>query len=165
MSDDKNDFDTKALDNLIKALTETKYVVKVGVLGAKAPRKEGGPNNAEIGAVHEFGDTKVPRRSFLRMPLETQFSKDLEKAGGITEKDIQAIIKDIGFREFTKKIGILAVETILRAFDTGGFGQWLKLSDARIAQRLRLNQGTQKLVVAGSQQLRDSITYEVKKLK
>lgn len=159
MSDDETTLNTKVLESLIKALKENNYVTRVGILGGKDARTGASNSNATIGAAHEFGTTKIPRRSFLRMPLENQFSKELEKAGLMNEKDINQIIKDTSMLSFAKKIGGIAVATILKAFDTAGFGTWKPLKDETMEKK------KVKQILVESHQLRDSIIFEAKKTK
>ncbi len=157
--DNQDQINTKPLDALFKALKENKLVVRVGVLGGKNARSGGGGSNASIGAVHEFGSTEVPQRSFLRMPLADQLPKEMEQIGLFDEKDINQIIKDISLQKFANKIGALAVRTVLKAFDTGGFGKWAPLSLATLEHK------KVKQILVETHQLRDSITYDVKKSK
>lgn len=151
---DNDEFDFSKLDSLIKNLKTNKTTVKVGILGAKNARDDT-VGNATIGAAHEFGTVDLPQRSFLRMPITEQLPKELEKAGVVTQKDIEGIIKENGIRNFAKKIGILAVATVLKAFDSGGFGTWKELSKATLAKK------KVKQILVETHQLRDSITYEV----
>jgi phage gpG-like protein len=45
-------------------------IVKVGVFADNRARKDDGPTNAEIAAIHEFGLGNAPERSFLRATVE-----------------------------------------------------------------------------------------------
>jgi hypothetical protein len=154
MSNDfKDSINTKALDAIHKALKDNKYLVRVGILGGKNARSGKELSNATIGAAHEFGTKNLPVRSFLRMPIQTQFSKELNKAGVFNEKDIRDIIKDSTIRKFANKIGVLAVRTVLMAFDSSGFGTW-KESEMKYKKI--------KQTLIETHQLRDSITYDVK---
>ncbi len=165
MSDEESTFNTKAFDDLITALKSNKYTVKIGILGDKNIResKDGSNSNATIGAAHEFGSAHLPIRSFLRMPLSEYFPKKLEASGILDNDAIEEAIKEKSFRSLTKKVAVMAVATVLEAFNTGGFGKWPALSPARLAQRAKLNQGAQILVVPDSHQLRDSIDYRIEK--
>lgn len=155
MSEEQNTINTEPLDSILKALIDNKYIVKVGVLSGKNSRKDA-LSNATIGAVHEFGNSKLPQRSFLRMPLQMFLPKELEKVGILNDKDVNDIIKTEGLRVFTEKLGILAVATVLKAFDSGGFGLW-KPSNMEYKKV--------KQTLVETHQLRDSITYDVKKVK
>lgn len=168
MSDEESYINTKPFDDLVKALVSNKYQVKVGILGNKNirdPKDGGGTSNATIGAAHEFGSAHLPIRSFLRMPITEEFPKKLAESGILDDNAIQEAIKEKSFRQLVKKIGVMAVATVLEAFNTGGFGKWPALSPARLTQRAKKNQGSQILVVADSHQLRDSIDYRVDKVK
>jgi len=157
MSDEfKDQIDTKSLDALYKALKENKYVIRVGVLGGKNARSGPGQSNATIGAAHEFGTKDLPIRSFLRMPIAEQFPKKLERAGILNEKDINQIIKNSSMKDFANKIGVLAVRTVLMAFDSGGFGKW---------KESKMEYKKVKQTLVETHQLRDSITYDVKAKK
>lgn len=161
MSDNETTLNSKVLDDLIKAMKSKPVTAKVGILGNKNVRREGG-SNATIGAAHEFGSSKLPQRSFLRMPISENLNKELEKAGGLDEEVIKKVIKDKDFYNYVEKMAILAVSIVMQAFETGGFGKWPALSEKYAQQRLNRHQGSQILVIPESHQLRDSITYEMK---
>lgn len=166
MSDQDSEFNFKPLDNLIKALVSKQCTVKIGILGNKDARKpidgeSGSTSNATVGAAQEHGTSKIPRRSFLRMPIAEHLPGKLKDAGLLDKKHMEDIIKNGSFKEYTRQIGTLGVATVLEAFDTGGFGTWPELSQARLKQRAKKNQGSQILVVADSHQLRDSIDFRV----
>lgn len=157
-SDNQDKFDTTGLDTLFKVLKENKLTVRVGILAGKNARS-GGISNATIGAAHEFGTTIIPRRSFLRMPIYKEMPKELKKLGAFNEKDINQIIKKSSLMDFANKIGVLAVSIILKAFDSGGFGIWKELSP------ITLEKKKIKQILVETHQLRDSITYDVRKRK
>lgn len=158
------EMNTKALDKLIRALGSKIPTARVGVLGAKNARSsEGGsPSNATIGMNHEYGEivelhgkmVKLPVRSFLRMPLIDHLEEFLEKNGAMDKTTINEVIKSGNFEEFIAKIGITGEEVVAEAFATGGFGQWKK-------SNMSFKKNKQTLVE--TQQLRNSITSEVKK--
>lgn len=168
-----DEINTKALDALNKTLKDSKVIVRVGILGGKNVRNNATYNqekskykinkkspanisNAEIGAAHEFGTTNLPVRSFLRMPIAEQFPKELTKAGIFNDKDIQEVIKNSSFRQFANKIGVLAVRTVLMAFDSAGFGKW---------KESNMHYKKVKQTLVETHQLRDSITFDVKSKK
>lgn len=136
-------------EKLLKALKKPPSV-HVGVLGDTNARGGGGPSNAEIGAIHEFGMGSHPVRSWLRMPLQVFLNKAIEK--GITKKDIQDAIKKGDLTPIMAKIGIIAEGIVQDGFDTGGFGTWPP-SD------MTKKQNPQTLVETG--QLRAAVTSEV----
>lgn len=64
---EEDELDTKNLDKFIKALSKRISNVKIGILGGGA--RDDGKTNAEIGAIHEFGTSTMPQRSFLRVQI------------------------------------------------------------------------------------------------
>lgn len=166
MSDQDSEFNFKPLNNLIKALMSKQCTVKIGILGKKdarspTPGESSTLSNATIGAAHEYGTSKIPRRSFLRMPITEHLPEKLKDAGLLDKKHIEEVIKNGNFKQYTQQIGVLGVATVLEAFDTEGWGTWTALSEARLKQRAKRNQGSQILVVPDSHQLRDSIDFRV----
>lgn len=124
----KGDF--SRLEKLIESL-ESPISGDIGILGGE--QVEGGITLAGIGAVHEFGtdkagrgnNTKIPERSFLRMPLETG-QEDIEKA--IAPK-LQEYIENGNVKGIMELILIAGEARIQEAFESGGFGKWPKLAD------------------------------------
>jgi phage gpG-like protein len=164
MSDNETSFNSKPLDDLLKALKSKPVTAKVGILGNKDARKDGG-SNATIGAAHEFGSSKLPQRSFLRMPISEHLNKELEKAGGLDEEVIKKVIKDKDFHNYVEKMAILAVSIVQQAFDAEGWGKWPALNSNYKAWKVAYSKegntsSVQILTLTG--QLRDSITYEIK---
>lgn len=171
MSDQDSEFNFKPLDNLIKALASKGYTVKIGILGSKDSRtSENGVNsNATIGNFHEqkpsegaqtaaeteHGSTKIPRRSFLRMPLSLHLPEKLKEAGLLNQKDLEIIVKQGDTKQLAQKVGVLGVATVLEAFDTNGFGTWPALAPATL-QRKKVKQ-----TLVETHQLRDSIDFRV----
>jgi len=143
------------LDRLAKALKAKVPTVKVGILGSNNARSDGSASNATIGATHEFGTTVVPMRSFLRIPLSTYLEKGLQSSGAFTKRAIETVIAEKSLLPWVEKMGIEAVGIVLDAFDSNGFGSWAPLMPETLAHK----QVKQTLVE--TQQLRDSITYEV----
>lgn len=164
--------DTSGLENLIKSL-EQKATLKVGILGSSSPNEDG-LTNAYIGSLHEYGYTgeiperidkngkkisaytlTIPQRSFLRMPLAEKLQKKLEESNFYKPKSIRNMVKDGDIKPTLERIGIVAVSTILDAFDTEGFNKWQPLA-ARTLSRKKVKQ-----ILTETQSLRDSISYEV----
>lgn len=175
MSDDTYKLDTKNMDALLKALKNSMGTARVGILGAKSSRngetvkpgkslnanknKSGKigsvTTNATLGAVHEFGvPGRIPQRSFLRVPIAMRFPKALEKSGAFSPEELKRVIKEGSMRPWLERISILAVGIVHDAFDSGGFGLW-----PRHSRRYKNNTG---MLLVDTQQLRNSITYEVK---
>jgi len=141
----------RRLKQLIKAFDEAP-TIKVGILGGKNARVGDFQTNAEIGALHEFGGAKMPKRSFLRVPLTEHLNKRLEQAGMFDQAALDRVIKDGSIFAWMKKISVAALDVVLEAFATGGYGKW-KASDMR---RKKVQQ-----TLVETQQLRNSITEEV----
>lgn len=161
MQDDneKTEVNNKNLANLLKAMKQNKVVSKIGILGSHNARSGKGSNsNATVGAAHEFGAParNLPMRSFLRMPITTKFPKALENAHAFTEDAAKEVLKEGSFRVWIEKASILAVATVLEAFDSNGFGTWQKLEDETLARK------KVKQILTETGQLRDSISYEIK---
>jgi hypothetical protein len=141
------------LKDLIKSL-EKNFTVKVGILGDKSSRSDG-MSNAEIGMKHEFGEDNMPQRSFLRMPISTEFKNKLEGSQKFFQnKELEKqIIEEKSLKPVFEKLGIVAETVIKEAFATGGFGKWKAHSPG-----YKNNTGQ---ILVDSTQLRDSITSEV----
>jgi hypothetical protein len=145
----------KGLDKLLKALKQKPPSIKVGILGDSAPRDGGGPNNASIGAVHEFGNSTHPQRSFLRIPISKNLKKKMEQSGAFDKATFQKVMAEGSIIPWATKVGFLAVECSIDAFaEGGGKGNRWKPSDMR---RKKVHQ-----TLVETQQLRNSITSEVK---
>ncbi len=154
--DDKTEINVDGLDKLLKAFKNPPQL-NVGILGggARAPSKAGEKRaltNAEIGAFHEFGTSKLPQRSFLRVPLINHLNKRLIESGVLGKDEIKEAIKSGTMIPVMLKVGIVAEQIVADAFDTGGFGEWRPSNMSK-------KQNHQTLVE--TQQLRDSITSEV----
>jgi hypothetical protein len=143
----------KNLVNLIKAFKGDIPEVHVGILGAGKSRKKGATqSNAEIGARHEYGTSKMPIRSFLRVPLTEQLEGYIERAGGFDEMALKEVFAQKSIKPYVNKIAITAEQVVQDAFNTGGFGAW-KPSDMRRKKN--------KQTLVETQQLRNSVTSEV----
>lgn len=133
--------DTKELDKILKKLSANIPGIKVGILGENAKREAGEKNNADIGYKHEFGMDGMPIRSFLRMPLQEELPRNLEKMN----------FENLEPEDMAHKIGVAAVTTIHQAFDSGGFGEWMPSKKS----------SGKTLIDSG--QLFKSINYEIEK--
>lgn len=146
--------DTAGLDAIIRKFKQKFPEINVGVLGDKNSRTPGQDQpvettNAEIGLYHEFGTSKLPQRSFLRMPLETRLDSYLNAASDLKLNKIN----EYNPESLADKIGIIAKRVILDAFASGGFGEWKQTETEN-------NTG---MTLVDTQQLRDSINFEVVK--
>ena len=140
-----------------------KYVVnvndayaQVGVLG------KGGDKDAETisdyAIAHEFGSISrhIPRRSFIKDPLEKHLGDEIK-----TIKE--TLIKNLEANEIRKAVAILGlkgVEIIKKAFETSNDGEWEQLSQTTIdAMTEERRKGWKILVDTGA--LQSSITSKV----
>ncbi len=152
-------YNMDGLNSFIKALDEAgKYKIKVGVLGSKVNRKQGDATltNAEIGFKHEYGsyEENLPQRSFLRMPINDKAAEILEmvRLGGVL---LDLVAGDI--KQAFKLIGVACESIIGEAFETGGFGNWAKLTDYTIERKIQHNPAP----LINTRQLQKAITSKV----
>jgi hypothetical protein len=157
--------DTDQVERIQQALMAG-YITRVGILGSKTNRKktvttkkglhkagkESAPQtNAEIGLQHEKGSLtgRIPRRSFLEMPLVTK-SRGLQ---AIRTKIWQAFTAGdqtkIRLKQAYVELGHMAERIVQAAFESRGFGQW------------PINSKTGKGTLIDTGQLRRSITSDV----
>lgn len=163
------------LKNIQKEM-QSNYVVKVGIMGAKASEMHqtttgasfkvgnrdvkrvvsSGLTNVQLGVIHEFGSysKNIPARSFLRMPLETKRKDLLEFLGS---KTAAKLIGEGKIKFLLELLGIKAEAIIQEAFESKGFGKWDANAPATIAQK-----GSSSPLI-DTAQLRRSITSKVVK--
>lgn len=134
------------LEKLIRILKKNKIAVSVGIFPENATRNDG-HTNPEIGAIHELGLGDHPRRSFLQMPLQTQFKKQLDA----DEDTLKACLKEGNLGELADSIAAAALRCVRESFSTNGYGFWPPSKKAE----------GDTLVETG--QLRDSVTTQTKK--
>lgn len=165
MDDNTVQLNTKALDDLIRVFKGEMPVARVGILGQGNARTMQVQNasgkfdtvtssNAEIGAAHEYGTSKMPQRSFLRMPLMEKLNGEIEKSGGYKDETIKEVIRNRSIKPYMQKIAALAEAIVLDAFNTNGFGKWAP-------HKPGYTNNTGQILV-DTQQLHNSISSEVK---
>jgi hypothetical protein len=103
MSNDAFEIDTRKLDKILKALKGKQPVGRVGILGDKTKRKDH-DTNASIGAKHEFGDSTMPQRSFLRLPIKENLQKYLDGAGAFDKESLNNVIKTGSIEVWIKRL-------------------------------------------------------------
>ena len=167
--------DTSKLEALLVELRKD-YKVHVGILGNtdRQERKEtinklsktgavvghtkgtaaSEMSNADIGIIHEKGSKsmKIPRRSFIQMPLEQKLPEQMNQVGqamldGITKLNLRATYK---------KLGVIAENIIQMAFASKGYGFWASNTPGTI----RGKRGKDSPLISTSQ-LRKSISSQV----
>ncbi len=109
--------------------------------------------NAEIGAEHEFGvvSRHLPARSFLWMPLSLHLNDAIQAKASVFNR----LMSLAEIPKMYATLGILGENVVQAAFQTGGFGQWQKLSQETIDRK-----GSEKILI-DTAQLRKSITSRV----
>ena len=157
MSDNTLILNDKGIKQLLKAFKGNQPMARIGVLGDKAARakdvKGKGINNAMVLAFAEYGTTKSPIRSVLRVPLSQFLMTYLERSGAFDDATLKAVIASGSLIPWLKKVGITAEVVVQDAFNTGGFGAWPP-SDMT-------NKKNHQTLVE-TQQLRNSITSDAK---
>ena len=149
--------DFKKLSKMIKSISKKVYV-DVGILKGNI-HPDSNVSVAYIGAVHEFGtdkagrgnNTRIPERSFIRMPLEEKS----EKITKLVEKKIEILLAKGDIESVMKLIGEASIVVIQEAFETGGFGKWEPLKDSTIEKK-----GSSGILI-DTGLLRKSISYEI----
>lgn len=153
---DGPEINLRGIDQILKALKAKMPVARIGILGGGERTGKGSPpSNATIGAWHEFGTTKMPMRSFLRVPLTDHLNDKLEQSGAFDPDVIKAVIASGSVLPWLKKVVIVARAIVAEGFDTGGFGQWAPLSPKTLGKK-KVDQ-----ILVETQQLRNSITSEM----
>lgn len=155
MSDTTVTFNSKPLQQIVKALRGKPPVVRIGIFGAKDSRSSGKLTNAEIGAKHEYGLDGMPQRSFLRIPLMERLPGAMENARAFDRPALAEIVRSGSILVWMKKMAIIAEDVVAGAFDSGGYGKWPAWKNPHYQNN------TGKILV-DTQQLRNSITTEVK---
>lgn len=145
--------DTKALDKIIAAC-KTAPKIKIGILN-NGRRQGTDLTNADIGASHEFGDDKLPQRSFLRVPLTDHLGKFLDKSEFFDKESMAKVLSEKDLKPWVEKIAIVAQSVVLEAFASQGFGKWPQWQ----IPGYKNNTG---MLLQDTLQMRNSITYEVK---
>lgn len=157
--------ETKGLDQLLKALKAKPPEARLGILGTKAfeahrgdedrPLPKNPPSNAAVGAAHEFGTSKMARRSFLRQPIADYLDKKMESSGALDQEAMEDVLASGTVTPWLRKITILAEGIVADAFGSAGFGKWAPWENSNYSN----NTGE---ILVDTHQLRDSITSEVK---
>lgn len=118
---------TAKLNALIEAFSAKAPQVQIGIFN---------PVEAAIGAVHEFGTSKVPKRSFLREPL-------MEKLPGQIARMRKVDPYKLGPGKLAENIADMAKGIVLGAFETAGYGKWVSASHP-LGHPLLVDTGTLK---------------------
>jgi len=140
------------IKNINKA---TKSYVAVGLPSEKIGGKIYGEGMtvAAIGAIHEYGGKKIPRRSFLNTPF-IEKKEELKKTTEEQFADVWKRGKDADIA--LGLIGSVAVNISKGAFTTRGYGVWDDIKEST----KKAKGSSQVLIDTGI--LRGSITYVVR---
>jgi len=172
------------LQNIINAMAKD-YKVKVGLLAEKGGSDSVSDNLdlAGLGAIHEFGcqipvtdkmrgyffhqfgvnlkksttHIIIPSRSFLQMPLERRqdLRRKLQEKIGDEDNALYYLEKTGDSESIAILLGTAAIEQIMEAFETGGWGQWEPNSGITSSQK------GSALPLVNTGNLKQHITYEV----
>ena len=155
---------TKFLQSTVAYALALKYAkgneVAVGLpKGSAATKKiysddDKGPDVLRIGVIHEYGRGKNPMRSFIRMPVN-KYRKQIQNALAVSFNKI--VDKGADPQTQLERVGAYVQNIILKAFNTGGYGTWKKISQSQARKK-----GTNKILVQ-SGTLKRAITYLVRK--
>lgn len=166
MAEDETTFNVQGLDQILKALKAKPPVARIGILGDSTRNNarssmsyasvsnSQATSNATVGAAHEFGTSKMPMRSFLRIPLMDFLDKELESSGLIDKSALKDVIKQGSLMPWMIKVSKVAEKIVQGAFDSNGYGKWAPWKG-------NYESATGNILV-NTQQLRNSITSEVK---
>lgn len=152
------------LEKFLAALKSSRLPkARIGILGEGGQRAVSAEDpatapltNAQVGAIAEFGTSKSGPRSFLRVPLMDELSRRLESSGAFGKKALREVIAAGSLAPWMLKVCTVAEGVVQEAFDTSGFGKWRPLKPETLARK------TVKQILVETQQLRNSITSEVK---
>lgn len=159
------DVKLEGLGKLKKILGQmAKQEARVGIFeedGAQAGQ-DGVPAITK-GLVHYFGTNKIPRRDWLKMPLQHESKRLVAK---ISKSAKQVLIAEkygtdavMVANKAYHGIGGLGKKIIKEAFKTDGFGNWKPLSP----KTLRKKQGRGSILVDYGD-LQNAINYKVKNI-
>lgn len=111
----------KEIDNIRKQLN-TKMVARVGVLRGGERVPEGGEKTiAGYGLQNEYGTTNIPRRSFIRDPLEREVAQEIQK---FKMKIWDFFIKTKDARKAYELLGVIGENIVKQSFIDKNKGEW-----------------------------------------
>ena len=175
--------DLEGLNKLLKNL-KSEYFVRIGIIGSSAGQthRNSDLTNAKLGAIHEQPNNdgkKIPKRSFLEMPLKLKLNfkenedtmKEIKK--GFWKAYFQNVVNKNAIQQFYAQLGAKALDVVIGAFETNGYGNWVPWSKAYEKQRIRKVKGKRKReqfwlnhnILTDTGQLRRSISFKVMKNK
>lgn len=147
----------KKVSHIEKAIKEAKNKsVNVGLpqekTGSAIYSKDGSVKVVQVGAWHEYGTRKTPKRSFLREP----FIEKEKEIGNFINKQFKKIYEGQSVDKGLGLIGAYCTNISKASFANSGDGKWKPLKPSTINKK-----GSSKpLIDTGT--LRNSITWVVK---
>lgn len=161
-------YNIQGLNNLAKSIGGN-YTARVGIIGSKASqehtlKKNGfkgvarsqteGLSNSQIGAIQMFGSVtaNIPPRDFLRMPIQFNQRQILR---AMQTSMVKTAVEKGEYKKVFKLLGAVAEGFVQKAFETGGFGQWLPLKAGTKARK-----GSSAILI-DTGQLRRAISSDV----
>lgn len=131
-----------------------KAVVAVGLPVEKVGGKVYGDGMTvvEVGSSHEYG-AGVPRRSFLRVPFQIK-ADEMDKVTATQFRDVFEKGQDA--KRALGLIGMQAMNIVIGAFTSRGYGVWPDISDST-----KRAKGSSQILI-DTAILRGSITYVVR---
>lgn len=171
------------LNKLLKGLN-SQYFVRIGIIGSKAGAQHKGTEltNAKLGSIHEQPNNdgkKIPKRSFLEMPLKLKLNfkeneatmKEIKK--GFWKAFFTGAFNKNAAQQFYAQLGAKALDIVIGAFETNGYGNWKSWSKAYERRRINKVKGKKKReqfwlnhnILTDTGQLRRSISFKVMKYK
>ncbi len=169
------------LNKLLKSL-KSDYVVRVGILGSQAgtphnkkDESEEPLTNVKLGSIHEFGAPakNIPKRSFLEMPIKLKLALNDNDTKAVKKAAWKKIFIENNPKEFFTQLGVKALDIVIGAFETNGYGEWQAWSKAYEKRRVNKIKGKKKKqefwlnhnILTDTGQLRRSISFKVIKNK
>ena len=148
------DFDNSGF-NVVKEALKDSYKTRVGLLGQKGSQDRDGMTNADIGLIHEFGSITrgIPRRSWLRKPLEENIMKWVKSHA----EEYKKYMEKGDLKKWYLMLGLEAERIIQEAFSSGY--DWKPLSPKTVEKKK-----SEKILIDTSE-LRRSVSSQVLKAK
>lgn len=169
------------LNKLIKCFNSSDYFVRVGIIGSsvgKTHDDKSGLTNAELGNIHEQPNNdgkKMPKRSFLEMPLKMKlnFKENAQEAKDVKKAAWKELFVKNKPQVFFSFLGAKALDIVIGAFETNGYGEWQSWSEAYEKRRISKVKGKKKReqfwlnhnILTDTGKLRNSISFKVMKKK
>lgn len=152
------------LNRIMKGLKDD-YTVRIGILGSDAGEIHTGSSltNAEIGTFHEFGTSKMPRRSFLEEPLKAGLTFDQDEMRDMKKLLWKQFFVKGSPEAFMEKLMYKALSVIKASWNAGGNPAWQSLTANTLKQKAKKNQSP--AILTATTQLRNSISGVVMKGK